>query len=139
MRCLGLPLQTQLTEKTFMRKLFSATIALLLALPAAFNLLQPRANASALRAQDESEQRRVITVRGNRRRRVRRDRGRRPGIRSAFKKAGKSAGRGGKRFGQNMAKGRPVRAGKELGKGMGGLGKHTGKDVGRTMRRVFKP
>ena len=122
-----------------MRRLFSAMIALLLSLPIVFNLIQPRVNASALQPQDDSEQRRVITVRGNRRRRVRRDRGRRRGIRSAFKKAGKSAGRGGKRFGQNIAKGRPVRAGKELGKGMGGLGKHTGKGVGRTMRRVFKP
>jgi hypothetical protein len=123
-----------------MHRLFSATIAVLLALPVAFNLLEPPVYASALlRAQDESGQRRVINVPGSRRRRVRRDRGRRRGIRSAFKKAGKSAGRGGKRFGQNMAKGRVVRAGKEFGKGMGGLGKHTGKGVARTMRRVFKP
>ena len=122
-----------------MRRLFSVITALLLALPTAFNLFQPRVDASDLRSHAEGQERRVITVPGNRRRRVRRDRGRHRGIRSAFKKAGKSAGRGGKRFGQNMAKGRPVRAGKEFGKGMGGLGKHTGKGVGRTMRRVFKP
>jgi hypothetical protein len=121
-----------------MRKLYSAIIALLLASPVALNLFQPRVYANSLRAQDES-QGRVMTVPGNRRRRVRRDRGRHRGIRSAFKKAGKSAGRGGKHFGQNMAQGRPVRAGKEFGKGMGGFGKHTGKGVGRTMRRVFKP
>lgn len=121
-----------------MRKLFPAIMALLLALPTAFNLFQPQVYARHWRGQDEG-QRRVMTVPGGRRRRVRRDRGRRPGIRSAFKRAGKSAGRGGKRFGQNMAKGRPVRAGKHLGKGMGGFGKHTGKGIGRTMRRVFKP
>jgi hypothetical protein len=38
-----------------------------------------------------------------------------------------------------MAKGRPVRAGKELGKGMGTFGKYTGKGIGRTAKRVFKP
>jgi hypothetical protein len=121
-----------------MRRLFSVLIALLLALPFALNLFQPRAYARAWRVQDETE-RRVMTVQASRRRRVRRDRGRGRGIRHSFKKAGKSAGRGGKRFGQNMARGRPVRAGKELGKGMGGFGKHTGKGIGKTMRRVFKP
>lgn len=123
-----------------MRKLFSATIALLLALPMAFNLFQTKAYARDWSSAQDGDGRRVMTVPGGRRRRIRRDRGReRPGIRSAFKRAGKSAGRGGKRFGQNMAKGRPVRAGKHLGKGMGGFGKHTGKGIGRTMRRVFKP
>lgn len=122
-----------------MRKLFSAIIALLLALPLAFNLFQARPASGAARAQHDDQERRVLTVQGSRRRRIRRDRGRHRGIRSAFKKAGKSAGRGGQGFGQNMARGRPVRAGKRLGKGMGGFGKHTGKGVGRTMRRVFKP
>lgn len=120
-----------------MRKLFSILVALLLALPFALNLFQSRAVARAWSVQDD--ERRVMTVQGNRRRRVRRDRGRGRGIRHSFKRAGKSAGRGGKRFGTNMAQGRPVRAGKELGKGMGGFGKHTGKGVGKTMRRVFKP
>lgn len=121
-----------------MRKLFSALTALLLALPFALNPFQYRAVATILRSQDDT-QRRVMTVPGTRRRRVRRDRARGRGIRHSFKKAGKSAGRGGKRFGQNMARGRPVRAGKHLGKGMGGFGKHTGKGIGKTMRRVFKP
>jgi hypothetical protein len=121
-----------------MRRLFSAIVALLLASPLALNLFQPRVYANSLRAQEEG-QGRVMNVPGGRRRRVRRDRGRHRGIRRAFKKAGKSAGHGGKRFGQNMARGRPVRAGKEFGKGMGGFGKHTGQGVGRTMRRVFKP
>lgn len=118
---------------------FSAMGAVLLALPLAFNLFPARAVAATIRAQEDGQERRVLTTQGNRRRRMRRDRGRHRGIRSAFKKAGKSAGRGGKRFGKNMARGRPVRAGKHLGKGMGGFGKHTGKGVGRTMRRVFKP
>jgi hypothetical protein len=122
-----------------MRKLFSVIFALVLALPVAFNLFQPQVYARHLRSVQDEDGRRVMTVQRGRRRRIRRDRGRRPGIRSAFKRAGKSAGSGGKRFGQNMAKGRPVRAGKHLGKGMGGFGKHTGKGIGRTMRRVFKP
>ncbi len=58
------------------------------------------------------------------------------GIGHAYKSAGKSAGRGGKRFGKNMARGRPVRAGKEFGKGMGGFGKHTGKGTARTGKKV---
>lgn len=122
-----------------MRRLFSALIAVLLALPLAFSLIQARVVLGATRAQNDDQERTVLTAQGNRRRRIRRDRGRHRGIRSAFKKAGKSAGSGGKRFGQNMARGRPIRAGKHLGKGMGGFGKHTGKGIGRTMRRVFKP
>lgn len=122
-----------------MRRFFSGLVAVLLAAPLTLALFQPGVSASPLllRAQDEGEGRRMTVP--HRGRRVRRDRARRRGIRSAFKKAGKSAGRGGKRFGQNMARGRPVRAGKEFGKGMGGFGKHTGKGIGRTMRRVFKP
>lgn len=121
-----------------MRKLLFAVLALLLALTcASFD-----APARSSSAQDEGNNARVLTMpqREGRRRRVRGDRPRsRRGIRSAFKKAGKSAGRGGKRFGQNVARGRVVRGGKEFGKGMGGFGKHTGKGVSRTMRRVFKP
>ena len=90
---------------------------------------------------DEPQQRRVLTIPddGQRRRRIQPDRPRGRGIKSAFGKAGRGAGRGGKRFGQNMAKGRPIRAGKELGKGMGTFGKYTGKGVARTAKRVFKP
>lgn len=72
------------------------------------------------------------------RREVRRRRGRRS-IRRAFRRAGTSAGHGGKRFGQNMARGRPLRGGKEFGKGMGGFGKHTGRGMARIGRRVAKP
>jgi hypothetical protein len=62
-----------------------------------------------------------------------------PGIKSAFARSGRSAGRGGKLFGKNIAKGRPVRAGKEFGKGMGGFGKHFGKGMARTAKRTVKP
>jgi hypothetical protein len=122
-----------------MRRLCAALIALALAAPLLLNPFQSRIYASARHAQDEGQQPRTMGV-PDRGRRRRLDRGRgRHGIRRSFKRAGKSAGRGGKRFGQNMSRGRPVRAGKEFGKGMGGFGKHTGRGVGRTMRRVFKP
>ncbi len=66
------------------------------------------------------------------------------GIGSAYRRAGSSAGRGGARFGKNIGRGRPIRAGKHLGKGVGGLGKHAGvgtarvgRKTGRSLRRVF--
>ncbi|HWS99449.1 MAG TPA: hypothetical protein VN256_04180 [Pyrinomonadaceae bacterium] len=120
-----------------MRKLLSAL--LVLTFIASFGVIGPPAveARAALAPQDEGP--RVLTRAGTRRRRWRSERARRRGIRSAFKRAGKSAGRGGKRFGQNVARGRVLRGGKEFGKGMGGFGKHTGKGVARTMRRVFKP
>ncbi len=123
-----------------MRSFITILLSVLLALPLVTSATaQARLDAHAGHAQDNDQERRVMRVPGNRRRRVRRDRRHRRGIGSAFKKAGLSAGRGGRRFGQNMAQGRPVRAGKHLGKGLGGFGKHTGKGIGRTMRRVFKP
>jgi hypothetical protein len=118
-----------------MRKLLTLTFALLLILTgpvkaaraaAAFNLVQD----------EDTQNRRVMTVPGARRRRGRGDRPRHRGIRGSFKEAGKSAGRGGKRLGQNMAVGRPVRGGKEFGKGMGGFGKHVGKGTGKIGKRV---
>jgi hypothetical protein len=122
-----------------MRKVVLLLLALLFALPFAGTGYNVSATARAL--QDGQDERRVLSVPDNgRRRRVRSERRRRNrGIKGAFARAGRGAGRGGKRFGQNMAKGRPVRAGKELGKGMGTFGKYTGKGVGRTAKRVFKP
>ncbi|HYY58996.1 MAG TPA: hypothetical protein VE842_16830 [Pyrinomonadaceae bacterium] len=122
-----------------MRRLFIIGIALLFVLP---NMGQ-RAGASVrvVRGQDDQD-RRVMRIPDNgRRRRVRSEyrRRRKPGIKSAFARAGRGAGRGGKRFGQNMARGRPVRAGKELGKGMGTFGKHTGKGIARSVRRAVTP
>ncbi len=114
-------------------------LALLLALPFAHEASS--ASAGALQGQDEQSERRVLRVpnNGQRRRRIRPEGRRRRGIKNAFARAGRGAGRGGKRFGQNIAKGRPVRAGKELGKGMGTFGKYTGKGVARTTKRVFTP
>jgi hypothetical protein len=71
--------------------------------------------------------------------RVRPERRRRHGIKHSFARAGKSAGHGGKRFGQNMAQGRPVRAGKHFGKGMGGFGKHFGIGMAKTVKRTVTP
>ncbi|HEY0375816.1 MAG TPA: hypothetical protein VGC87_02570 [Pyrinomonadaceae bacterium] len=118
-----------------MRKLLPALLALTFVMPFGVKPLAAEARAAGA-AQGEGP--RVLTPQGTRRRRWRSER-RRRGIRSAFKKAGKSAGRGGKRLGQNVARGRVLRGGREFGKGMGGFGKHTGKGISRTMRRVFKP
>lgn len=121
-----------------MRKFPFALFALMLVAP--FVVHTPAAAAHFAVAAQEQESPRVLTPpHGTRRRRWRAEGRRRRGIRSAFKRAGKSAGRGGKRLGQNVARGRVLRGGKEFGKGMGGFGKHTGKGVARTMRRVFKP
>lgn len=122
-----------------MRKLFLLLSALLLALPFLFTSYHPQAQAASF--QDGQDERRTLPLPndGTRRRRIRSERRRSRGIRGAFARAGRGAGRGGKRFGKNIAKGRPVRAGKELGKGMGTFGKYTGKGVGRTAKRVFKP
>ena len=122
-------------------KFLPSLLTLLLIMPLAS--LSYIAAAHVNFAQDQgNENGRVLRMpQGQRRRRVRGDRPRRGrhSIRRSFARAGRSAGRGGKRFGQNIGHGRPVRGGKELGKGMGGFGKHTGRGVGRTMRRVFKP
>lgn len=122
-----------------MRKLLPALFVLLLV--TTFNVASITVEArTAVAAQGQEEGPRVLSApQGTRRRRWRSERRRRRGIRSAFARAGKSAGRGGKRLGQNVARGRVVRGGREFGKGMGGFGKHTGKGIGRTMRRVFKP
>lgn len=89
-------------------------------------------------AQDQPQpERRVLPGPATtRKRRVRPERPRSRGIGSAFSQAGKSAGRGGARFGKNIARGRVLRAGKELGKGMGGFGKHTGIGMGRVGKRT---
>ena len=120
-----------------MRKLLHALLVLTFVTSGVIGPLAARALAF-VSAQDDGP--RVLTTpQGTRKRRWRYEGRRHRGIRSSFKRAGKSAGRGGKRLGQNVARGRVLRGGKEFGKGMGGFGKHTGKGVARTMRRVFKP
>lgn len=124
-----------------MRRVFLFLVALLLALPCAYMAYNPLLRAHVLQDQDGQDERRVLPVpnNGQRRRRVRSERRRSRGIKSAYARAGRGAGRGGKRFGQNIAKGRPIRAGKEMGKGMGTFGKYTGKGVARTTKRIFRP
>ncbi|MCA1557462.1 MAG: hypothetical protein LC731_02855 [Acidobacteria bacterium] len=123
-----------------MRKVFLLLFSWLLALPFVYTAYNHQARAAVM--QDGQDERRVLSVPGDgRRRRIRPERKKKNsrGIKGAFARAGRGAGRGGKRFGQNIARGRPVRAGKELGKGMGTFGKYTGKGVARTAKRVFKP
>jgi hypothetical protein len=126
-------------EGILMRRVFLLLLAVALTWPCAFAAFNPVASARSLQDNGQDE-RRVLRVPSNgRRRRVQPEGRRRRGIKNAFGRAGRGAGRGGKRFGQNMARGRPVRAGKELGKGMGTFGKYTGKGIARTSKRVFKP
>ena len=47
-------------------------------------------------------------------------------IGAAYKRAGRSAAHGVVGFGKHIARGRPVRATKRLGRGAGGFGKYTG-------------
>jgi len=123
-----------------MRKLLTLTFALLVFLTSLVYGKPLSASLKMVQDQDnQSQSPRVLTARRNRRWRGRGDRPRRHrGIGGSFKEAGMSAGRGGKRLGQNMGDGRPVRGGKEFGKGMGGFGKHVGIGTGKVGKRVGK-
>ena len=120
-----------------MRKVSMFLFTILLVLPFAFVGPSLRANASVQDQQNQDQKRGVMYV-PHRRRRTGRDVARRKhrGIGHAYKQGGKSAGRGGKRFGKNISRGKPVKGGKELGKGMGGFGKGVGKGTGRTGKKV---
>lgn len=120
-----------------MRKLLTLTFALLFFLTGSA-ADKPVSAALKLDQDQDNQSPRVLTPPSSRRRRARRDRPGHRGIGGSFKEAGKSAGRGGKRLGQNMADGRPVRGGKEFGKGMGGFGKHVGMGTGKIGKRVGK-
>ncbi len=87
---------------------------------------------------DTTDQPRVLAMPAARgqRRGVRGDRRRHRGIGHAYGRAGRSAGRGSKRLASNTVHGRPVRGGKEFGKGMGGFGKHTGIGTARVGKKV---
>ena len=137
------PKVTSQLKEISMRKLFIIALALAFVLPfMGENLRVSARSARTLHAQDDQGRRVLGSPEWRRRRRrvrpeIRGRRGR--GIKSAFARAGRGAGRGGKRFGKNMARGRPVRAGKELGRGMGTFGKYTGKGVARSVRRAVTP
>ena len=133
------PRNTASGKRGFMRRPTTALFTLLMTLP--FVLANAAAGVSPGYLQDQNNQNRRKLDVPQRRRRTgsdvsRRRYGRHRGIGHAYKSAGNSAGRGGKRFGKNMARGRPLRAGKEFGKGMGGFGKHTGKGTARTGKKV---
>ena len=115
-----------------MRKVLMFLFTILLVLPFTFACSSLRVNASV-----QDQNRRVLQV-PHRRRRTGRDVARRKhrGIGHAYKYGGKSAGRGGKRFAKNISRGKPVKGGRELGRGMGGFGKGVGKGTGRTGRKV---
>ncbi|HEV7859138.1 MAG TPA: hypothetical protein VGO91_11020 [Pyrinomonadaceae bacterium] len=128
-----------------MRKLLTMTFALLV-FPASFVSGTPLSASLKLDQDQDNQSPRVLTAPHSRQRRGRGDRPRHRGIRGSFKEAGNSAGKGGKRLGQDMGDGRPVRGGKEFGKGMGGFGKHVGigsgkigKRVGKATRRALTP
>jgi hypothetical protein len=120
-----------------MRKLSFYVLSLLLAVPTSAALVGVTAYAGRMQNNQEGQERKVLTVPGSRRRRIRSER-RRRGARATYARGGKSAGRGGKRFGKNIAHGRPIRGGKEFGKGMGGFGKYTGKGVARSSKRAAR-
>lgn len=62
----------------------------------------------------------------------------RRGIRHSYGLAGRSAGSGGKHFGKNIARGKPIKAGRELGRGMGRFGKHVGVGTAKVAKRIVK-
>jgi hypothetical protein len=113
-------------EGGFMKKILIISLAFILSAPFLSESYTSQA-ASAMRFQDGQTQRKRT-----------RDRRRSKSIGGAFKNAGLSAGRGGKLFGKNIAKGKPIVAGREFGKGMGGFGKHSGKGFGRTGKKIGK-
>lgn len=99
-----------------------------------FPAVDPAGAAAAAVMPQEGNQ---TTVPQNRRRPHKYEgRRRHRGIGRAYGKAGKSAARGGKDFYRNMRHGKPIKASRRLGKGMGGFGKHTGQGTLRTGRKV---
>jgi hypothetical protein len=110
--------------------LLSLILVAVLFVPAAFagtlDVQQQRNHAG----QEENKPKTVTT------RHIRRHR--RRSIKHTYGDAGKSAGRGGKRFGRHVAHGKPIKGGKELGKGVGGMGKGVGQGTGRVGKKVGK-
>jgi len=117
-----------------MRKIFTVlfVISLILVAPAGGTFV---AHANGPQDQNSNSNKRKLSV-PNRGRRGGRDTRKHRGIGHAYKEAGKSAGRGGKRLGRNVRHGKPVKGGKEFGKGMGGFGKGVGQGTGRAGKKV---
>ncbi len=127
-----------------MRKLFLIALALLF-VPMSAELMA--ANVSNLQEQNNQNtaaksSRQDQARRGRRHRRHRRRRG----IGQSYKQAGASTAQGGTGFGKNIARGKPIVAGRRLGKGLGRAGKHVGqgsagvgRKVGNKTKDVVKP
>jgi hypothetical protein len=111
--------------------LLSIILVATLAVPATFAGV-----LGARNYQDDNSNKRKLGVpqRGRRRHRDRRH----TSVGRHYKNAGKSAGHGGKGFGKDIAHGKPVKGGKELGKGMGEFGKDVGKGTGQAGKKVGK-
>ncbi|HVS20933.1 MAG TPA: hypothetical protein VHD88_03755 [Pyrinomonadaceae bacterium] len=124
-----------------MRKLFMIALALLF-VPVSAELIA--ANAGNL--QEQNNQNTTASSGQNQvRRRHRRHRHRR-GIGQSYKQAGTSTAQGGAGFGKNIARGKPIVAGRRLGKGVGRGGKRVGqgsagvgRKVGNKTKDVVKP
>lgn len=122
-----------------MKRLFSVAFSLLLVSPFAGAALTARALANALPAQTDKHNTQMNVARHGERH-LRPEVGpRHHGKGHSFKKSGTSAGRGGSDFGKNISHGKPIKAGRHFGKGIGGFGKNLGKGVGKTSKHVAKP
>lgn len=127
-----------------MRRFLVFALLAVVAFPATFAVAQSD-NASPNATQNDNQAGRSMNVPRRRRRRVRGERHRRHrSATSAYRNAGRDAASGATGFGRNVARGKPVVAGRQLGKGMGRAGANVGrgtaragKRVGRTTRRIF--
>ena len=125
-----------------MRKLFLITLALL------FMPLFAELQFTSARNLQNNQNSNVksSTDRETHRRRRHRRHGRRRGIGQTYKEAGTSTAQGGVGFGKNIAKGKPIVAGRRLGKGVGRGGKRVGqgsagvgRKVGDKTKKIVKP
>ena len=127
-----------------MRKLFLIALALLF-VPLFAEMVTVRARSLPLENNRNTEVKPSTGQEGRYRRRHQRRRHRR-GIGQSYKQVGTSTGQGGAGFGKNIARGKPIVAGRRLGKGLGRAGKNigqgsagVGRKVGNTTKDVVKP
>ncbi len=116
-----------------MKKLFLIVLALLFA-PVSDGLTTANAGTLPERSNRKAEAKPSTAKEGHDRRRHRRHR--RRGIGRTYKEAGTSAGSGGADFGKNIARGKPIKAGRRFGKGMGRTGKNVGQGSAKVGRKV---
>ena len=126
-----------------MKRLFLIALALLF-VPMSAELIAARARNLPPENNHNTVAKRSNGQEGRHRRRHRRHR--RRGIGQSYKQAGASTAQGGSGFGKNIARGKPIVAGRRLGKGVGRAGKNVGqgsagvgKKVGTKTKDVVKP